>query len=93
MVDEKKKGINVLKERMGGMKEDLKNWIKEQNQIQKGIKEALKGKEMTIPELSKALNMPSERVIWTLMAMRKYGLVVEVGQEGDYFLYTLAEKQ
>jgi hypothetical protein len=41
--------------------------------------------------LSAASGLPSEKVLWFVAAMKKYGIVVENGMSGDYPLYQKAE--
>jgi len=69
----------------------------ERSQEQAKIREELTGALMDgpkiVPEVAEATGMPSHEVFWWLMAMKKYGQVVEGEQRGDYFEYTLAQEQ
>ncbi len=85
-----KKAIQILKERKGPMSEELKARIQEQNKIQKGIKDALKNGPKTVPEIARASGIESHKVLWNLMAMKKYGIVVEGEMKGDYHVYGLS---
>jgi hypothetical protein len=40
-----------------------------------------------------ATNLPSTEVLWHMMAMKKYDLIVEVGMEGEYYQYQLAQEK
>jgi predicted Rossmann fold nucleotide-binding protein DprA/Smf involved in DNA uptake len=65
--------------------------LKEQKKVQQKLLGALKDKPMTVPELAAASELPSDRVLWFVAALRKYGVVVENGMSGDYPLYEKAE--
>lgn len=41
----------------------------------------------TIPRLSETTGMPKKRVLHHILVLRKEGLIEEVGEEGDYYLY------
>lgn len=48
----------------------------------------------TVPQLADATDLPTDRVLWHLAAMRKYGQLTETGeQDGDYFKYALVAKE
>ncbi|MFN2144477.1 MAG: hypothetical protein ACK2T7_03955 [Anaerolineales bacterium] len=65
--------------------------LKEQQRIRRGLKKAMKPGPMTIPQIAEAVDMPKDVVLWHVVAMKKYDLVKETGQEGDYYLYGLAD--
>jgi predicted Rossmann fold nucleotide-binding protein DprA/Smf involved in DNA uptake len=65
--------------------------LKEQKKMQQALLAALKEEPKTIPELAAATGLASERVLWFMAALRKYGVVVENGMSGDYPLYEKAE--
>ena len=66
--------------------------LKEQKAIRKVLNQVMAEKAQTIPEIAAAADMPSNEVLWHVTAMKKYGLVVETGQSGDYYLYELAKE-
>lgn len=66
-----------------------KNLIKEQGSIFKKIKEELKGDGKTVPEIASATDLSSYQVLWVVMALKKYGQVIEGVKDGDYFKYQL----
>lgn len=47
----------------------------------------------TVPDLAEALDHPSHEVMRWIMAMRRYGTIVEMpkNRADDYYQYTLAE--
>jgi predicted transcriptional regulator len=56
------------------------------------IHEALAKGPATIPQIAGMTGQASERVLWHVMAMKKFGQVAETGQDGDYFLYALEDQ-
>ena len=93
MDDSSKKPVQVLRDRHGGISEQLKERFKEQNRIHKAIKEALKTGPLTIPELAQATKLPAEAVMWHTMALRRYGPVEAGEARGDYYTYLLKEEK
>jgi len=86
------------KEAMKRLREERKTYIeaarkkiKEQNQIIKKIKEILANGGKTVPQLSEALQAPTDITMWYVTAMRKYGTVKEGDKDGDYYKYELVE--
>ena len=55
----------------------------------RAIKAELGKGPATVPALASACSLPSAKVLWHVAAMRKYGELVEDGQDGDYCLYRL----
>jgi predicted Rossmann fold nucleotide-binding protein DprA/Smf involved in DNA uptake len=85
------KDLKVLRERLGGISEKKKAWGKEQRETIKAIRGAMAGGPATIPEIIERTKLPGEKVVWHLMALKKYGRVAECGQSGDCFRYALKE--
>ncbi|MGQ9632800.1 MAG: winged helix-turn-helix domain-containing protein [Bryobacteraceae bacterium] len=83
--------LKVFRERMGGLTEQKKAMTKEQRDITKAIQEALKGGPRTVPEIAAHTGIPSHKVLWYVIAFKKYGEVAEVGQSGDYYQYAWKE--
>jgi len=67
--------------------------LKEQNAIRKQIREALADGPLTVPEVAAAIKLPSTDVLWHMMAMKKYDLLEELGMEGEYYQYQLAQEK
>jgi len=86
-----KNTIAVLREHHGGMSKELKEYFKEQQRIRKVIRGALKERAMTVPQLAAACQLDPQVTMWNLMAMRRYGEVVEGAEQGGYLLYALKE--
>jgi predicted transcriptional regulator len=62
-------------------------YFKEQKQIQQEICKVIREKPKTVLEIAAATGFATHEVLWQVMAMKKYGLVVETGMCGDYPLY------
>lgn len=65
--------------------------VKEQNRIQRQIRQGLVNGPKTVPEISQATGLPSQTVFWHLMAMKKYGMVEEAGESNSYYRYVWKE--
>jgi predicted Rossmann fold nucleotide-binding protein DprA/Smf involved in DNA uptake len=53
----------------------------------------LRRQPSTIPVIAEQLGQPTDEVMFWVMAMRRYGMIEEVGKAGPdgYFTYTLTE--
>jgi predicted transcriptional regulator len=89
MADKEKKPIQILRDKHGGVSDSLKEYVKDQNQTRKAIKGSLKGGSKTIPQIATETGLPSDKVVWNVMAMKRYGEVAEAGRSGDYYSYKL----
>ncbi len=67
--------------------------LKEYQAIRKQIKQAMGEEPKTVPEVAEATKLPSTQVLWHMTAMKKYDLIVEVGMEGEYYQYQLAQEK
>ncbi len=86
-----KKSIEALRERRGPLSDAFKVRLKEQARLKKAIADALKRGAKTIPQLAQEIGVESARIVWQLMALKKYGTVVEGEPAGDYYTYALKE--
>jgi predicted Rossmann fold nucleotide-binding protein DprA/Smf involved in DNA uptake len=66
--------------------------FREQKQLQQSICQLIRENPKTVPEIAAETGQPSHQVLWFLMAMKKYGQVVEAGMCGDYPLYQKAKE-
>jgi hypothetical protein len=57
--------------------------------VRKQVRAALVVGPSTVPSLAAAAGLPTRDVLWHVASMRKYGQLVEDGQDGDYCLYRL----
>jgi len=81
--------LAALRESRGGVSAEMKTWLKDQQDVRKRLRSALAGGARTVPELAGACGLEAGRVLWHLMAMRRYGEVVEAGERDRYILYAL----
>ncbi|MEJ2158099.1 MAG: hypothetical protein P8X96_22455 [Desulfobacteraceae bacterium] len=63
--------------------------VKESNRILKAIREQIAAEPQTVPEISRALNVDTAKVMLYVAGMKKYGEVAEGPKDGDYFKYGL----
>ena len=86
------------KEAMKQLRGDRKEWItmatnvvKAQRKEQKAIKKHLENQPATVPEITEATGIPSDRVLWYLATLKKYGDIIEGEKDGSYFRYVLTK--
>jgi len=87
---EKGKTFKYLREKRE-VTQKAKDNLKEFTRIKKEIVESLKGKDMTIDELTVKTGMPKHEMVYYLMTLIKYGYV-QVGNIDDmdeYYTYKL----
>lgn len=87
------------KKAMKRLRDDRKKWIvkaagrvQKQNKERKAIKEHLENQPATVTEISKATGIPSDRVLWYLATLKKYGDLIEGEKDGSYFRYMLTAR-
>ena len=91
--DAKKRAI-MLK----GLREEHKETVtrtqallKEQKALRKQICQPMRERPRAVPELAELTGLPADQILWHVTAMKKYGLVIENGMCGEYYLYQMAE--
>jgi hypothetical protein len=89
--EREKRPIDILRERHGGMSTEMKEYYKEQTRVKKLLVEALAKGAKTVPQLARECGLEPRQTMWNLMAMRRYGKVVEEELQGDYYAYRLKE--
>jgi len=87
-----KKPIQILRERRGGVSQQLIESNRETVKKHKAVAAALKDGPKTALQVAEATGIPADVVFWHLVSMKKYGQVVEGEASGDYFEYALVEK-
>jgi predicted transcriptional regulator len=92
--EEAKKRTILLK----GLREEHKETVartqallKEQKAIRKQLCQTIRDATKSVPEIAELTSMPADQVLWHVTAMKKYGLIVENGMCGEYYLYQLAK--
>jgi hypothetical protein len=91
-VKDNKERLKALREERKEILERNKERLKIQNQEVNLIKRELKGGPRTVPELVAATGLPGDKVLWYLMALKKYNEIQEGELVGDYFKYILVAK-
>ncbi|HXK08420.1 MAG TPA: hypothetical protein VMT70_02120 [Vicinamibacteria bacterium] len=84
-----KSALAALRESRGGVSAEMKAWLKDQQDVRKKLRAALAAGARTVPDLAGECGVDSGRVLWHLMAMRRYGEVAEAGERDRYVLYAL----
>ena len=87
------KPVQILRDLLGGVSEELKNFTGEQRKIIKKISDVIKESSKTVPEISEAASLPTDEVLWYIMALKKYGKVAEGEEKDGYYEYTLKEEK
>ena len=85
--------LQVLKDRHGPASEALVSRVRETNARKTAIKRALAAGPLTVPEVAAAAAIDPADALWSLTAMRKYGLVVEHSVDGSYVRYALPPRE
>jgi hypothetical protein len=88
-----KSPLALLRERRGGMSDELKEYFMVQQRIRKALREALKEGAKSVPELAEACALEKPVTLWHVMAMRRYGELFESAERNGYPLYALKEGQ
>ncbi len=70
----------------------IQQMVKEQNKIKEDIKKALETGPKSVPEISEMTSYDTEKVMWFVASLKKYGVVAEAEKKGDYFTYKLIGK-
>ena len=87
--DAKKRAIFLkqLREQHKETVTDAQILIKKQKATRREICKPMRDEPKTVPEIAAATGIPANEVLWHITAMKKYGLVVETGMCGEYYLY------
>lgn len=57
------------------------------------IKALLKTEAATIPEIAAGIDMPTDKTLWYMATLKKYGQIIEEQKEGAFFKYSLNEPE
>jgi predicted transcriptional regulator len=90
-----KKRAEVLKELREKHKDTVdrtQELLKEQGKIERAILKEIKDESKTVPAIAAELDIPTDRVLWFLTALKKYDQVSEDGMDGEYVLYKRREE-
>ena len=65
--------------------------LKDQKAVRRQICQQLRSGPKIVPEIATETGLPAHDVLWHITAMKKYDVIVEVGQCGEYYQYAMAE--
>lgn len=85
--------LKRLREAHAGTVAQTQVLLKEQRALRQKLCQVIRAGPKTIPEIAQAAEVPAAQVLWHITAMKRYGLIVEAGQCGDYYLYGLPQEQ
>lgn len=95
MSDQTKRRVEVLKRLREEHRETVTRrqaLLKEQTRIQQQIRQAIRERPRTVPEVAQVTGFPTHEVLWHITALRKYGEVVETGLSDDYYQYQIVKE-
>jgi len=84
-----KEAMKALRKQRKGYIDRAQQEMKRQRKLIKAIKEQIKDEAKTVPQIAEAAKLQADQVLLYVAALRKYGQVVEVDKNGDYFTYKL----
>jgi hypothetical protein len=84
-----KRPLEILRERRGGMSKELKEYFNAQQRVKKAIRAALAAGPKTVPQIAGESGTRPADILWHLMAMRRYGEIVDGPEQDGYVLYRL----
>lgn len=90
---EQRQSLTVLRESMGGISEEKRKAQRQFLAARKEIAKLLAAQPATIPQIAAALGLPPHDALWHITGMRKYGKVIEAGEDGDYPLYAMVNDE
>lgn len=80
----------LLAERKAWIKKAVVKMKKQKKEI-KAIKEQLKNNPATVPMIAEATEISSDKVLWYIAALKKYGQIIEGEKDGGYYHYLLSD--
>ena len=80
---------------MNTTKRDMREVMRDEMIMRDRIVATLKEESKTVPEVSEVLGTPEYETVYWMMAMRRYGMVEEVGRPDidGYFKYEFREQE
>jgi predicted transcriptional regulator len=61
--------------------------LKEQKAVRREICKHIRNEAKAVPEIAALTGLAASEVLWHITAMKKYGLILETGMCGEYYLY------
>ena len=93
--DAKKRAI-MLKRLREEHKESVtrtQSLLREQKAIRRQICQPMRQEPKAIPDIAELTGIPADQILWHVTAMKKFGLVIETGMCGEYYLYQRIEEK
>ena len=84
--------LKELREKYKTSVEETRELLKSQQTVRREIQKVIVDEPKTGPQTAEETGLPAADVLWHLMAMKKYGLVVESEMQGEYYTYQLAKE-
>jgi len=91
---------DLKKAAMKKLRAERKNLIANASSIMKvqkkditAIKDFLKDQAITVPDIAKGVNMPTDKTLFYIATMKKYGQIREDQKDGAFFKYSLNEPE
>jgi len=91
--DAKKAAMKKLRVQRKSIITQASATMKKQKKEMTAIKDFLKVQAATIPDIAAGIDMPTDKTLWYMATMKKYGQIVEGQKQGAFFLYSLNEPQ
>jgi hypothetical protein len=82
----------AYKTRGGAASAELIERVRARNHAKAAVRRALAHGPATPPQVAEAAGLPRRDAFWILMALRRYGVVVDDGEEDGYVRYALSGK-
>jgi biotin operon repressor len=82
----------AYKARGGKASAELLERVRVRNHVKAAVRRALADGPATPPQVAEATGISAREAFWTLMALRRYGVVIEDGELDGYVLYALSGK-
>ena len=96
-IDKDKEAKKAAMKKLRGQRKNLiaaaSSTMKRQKKDLKAIKEFLKVQAATIPDIAVGVDMPTDKTLWYMATMKKYGQIIEAQKEGAFFKYSLNETE
>ena len=90
---ERKEFLKRLRKERSSQVERARELQKEKKAVRRKVKCALGAGPATVPAVALAAEIETDIALWHITAMKKYGLAVEDGMDGDWPLYRLPESK
>ena len=91
MDPELKEFVKRLRKERPDQMDRAREMQKEKKSTRRKVRKALAGEPVTVPTVAREAGIETDTALWHITAMKKYGLAVEDGMDGDWPLYRLPE--